>query len=223
MGFINVMHVDGDTAPLRWEVPITDYIRSSSGPFANASSDAFLYVSQDFSRFGAYQPTKRDFKARVACHSNGMLSGPNNFGVWLMRRSAAAFAALDHLVAMSTTQGRRYQVFPAEQGVLNAWLGQNCSCTVDPADASRYKCPPWSKVLLTPTWPCAYAQAKYGTFQRFLGRLDEPVIKKEPRAWPTELTRILSAYRDQGVFILHTPSLGGEAGSPLRNLTFKMV
>ena len=221
-GYREVMHVDGDTAVLAWETPVTEYIRSSAGPFANASSDSFLYVSQDRARFGAYQPSKKDFNHGISLHSGGQVSGPNNFAVWIMRRSVAALTALEQLVTMSTRQDWRFQRFPAEQGVINAWLGQNCSCKVDSANASRMLCPPWGRMFLAPTRPCTYAQASYGTFQRFLGRGDEPIHTKKPRQeWATALKATLKRYRDAGVFVLHTPSMGEHRDFLF--MTFRMV
>lgn len=221
-GYRHVMHVDGDTAVLAWETPVIDYIRSSSGPFADASRDAFLYVSQDRGRFGAYLPTKRDFANHISLHSGGQLSGPNNFGVWVMRQSLSTQIALEHLVRYSQTKDRHFQSFPAEQGVLNAWLTQNCSCRWDERNKSSLICRPWSRVFLAPTRPCAYAQAKYGTFQRFLGRGDEPIhIKHRRSEWASALNKTLREYRQSGVFTVHTPSMSSAVD--FLRLLFKMV
>ena len=216
-GYQHVMHVDGDTAILAWEKPVTAYIHDPTGPFAHASSDAFLYVSQDRSQFGRYQPSRSDFEQGISLHPNGQISGPNNFGLWLIRRSLAAFVALEHLVSVSQNKRRAFQKFPAEQGVMNAWLGQNCSCRVD-KDVSVNKvpgivCPAWSRLLLlAPARPCAYAQASYGTFQRFLGRGDSPLHLQRNRSdWAGALNATLREYRRAGVFVVHTPSMSSHS------------
>ena len=216
-GYREVMHVDGDTAVLAWETPISEYIRSSAGPFANASSDSFLYVSQD----RAYQPNTKDLNQGISLDSGGLVSGPNNFAVWIMRRSVAALAALEQLVTF-TRQDWRFQILPAEQEVINAWLGQNCSCKVDSANVSRMLCPPSGRMFLAPTRPCTYAQASYGTFQRFLGRGDEPIHTNKPQQeWAAALKATLKTYRDAGVFVLHTPSMGEHRD--FLYMTFRMV
>ena len=196
-GYTDVMHVDGDTAPLAAEVDIRQYIRNSSGPFADADPDSFLYISQDVGRFGAYRPSRQNFERRIsmAIDRHGVLTGPNNFGIWLMRRGQMAAAALEHLVLLSQTPSKAFQRFPAEQGVLNAWLGQNCTQRTPSAGTAT-------------TWPaCVYAQAKYGTFQRFIGRFDGPSASSNSSGWDAALRKTLHSYRDAGVFALHTPGI----------------
>ena len=212
MGYLDVMHVDGDSAVLAWEIPVGEYVRSRTGPFANASDDAFLYVSQDRSRFGAYVPTARDFAQHISLHPNGQTSGPNNFGVWLMRNSPQALAALEHLISFSQTPGRRFQKFPAEQGVLNAWLGQNCSLT-SKHEQRRSTHPRHSS--------CVYAQSRYGSFQRFMGRGDTPIPLMPQANWTVALNTALREYRDTGTFVLHTPSMSAFPAFTL--LAFRMV
>lgn len=191
-GYDVVIHADGDSAVLQPKTPIVQYVQSSTGPFGRASPTSFLFVSQDRGRFGSYQPSKRDFGNHISLAPDHMLSGPNNFGVWVMRRSQTAFAALEHITKFSQRTGRAFQSFPAEQGVLNAWLGQNCSRNQEPL----------------PTTGCAYAQAAYGTFQRFIGRSDHPIPNMNRTDWDGALRTVLRLYQDSGVFVLHTPSMG---------------
>ena len=100
-GYDVVIHADGDSAVLQPKTPIVQYVQSSTGPFARAPAKSFLFVSQDRGRFGVYQPSKRDFANHISLAPDHMLSGPNNFGVWVMRRSETAFAALQHLTMFS--------------------------------------------------------------------------------------------------------------------------
>ena len=209
-GYDQVFHVDGDTAVVHWEYSLQEYLGGSNGPFANLSqplpghSSPFLYLSRDEGRWGRYEPTKRDFASGISLNTGGLISGPNNFGVFLMKRAPAALAALEHLMGRSQTLGRHFQGWPAEQGVLNAWLGQNCTRALP--RGAHY--PPSVRVHKE----CYYAQAEYGTFQSFYRA---PVqFHKNATLWHAALLSLdaglnstLHRLYSKGAFILHTPSM----------------
>ena len=196
-GYLDVMHVDGDSAVLAWETPIGAYVRNATGPFGAAPASSFLYVSQDVGRFGRYWPSERDFRRGISLHTDFQLTGPNNFGIWLMRNHPNAHEALAAVISHSQNPGRSFQKFPAEQGTLNAWLGENCTC-----HSAR-----GTREAKRNGTTCHYAQAPYGTFQRFLGRLDNSVHHKPQDGWESNVSAVLRSYREAGVIVLHMPSM----------------
>lgn len=190
-GYQQVMHVDGDSAVLAWETSLEAYFHNRTGPFAEAPGDTFMYLSQDRGRFGAYHPTKNDFARGIAL--SGTVSGPNNFAMFVMRNRPITLEMLQHLIRQSQRVGRAFQKWPAEQGVLNAWLGQNCSVNRRRAGAPD----------------CVYAQAAYGSFQRFISVGNLPASKAHEFVNLTipKLNSTLRLFRDEGVFMLHTPAM----------------
>jgi hypothetical protein len=114
-----------------------------------------------------------------------------------MRNHPNAHEALAAVISHSQNPGRSFQKFPAEQGTLNAWLGENCTChsVRGTREAKRNGT------------TCHYAQAPYGTFQRFLGRLDNSVHHKPQDGWESNVSAVLRSYREAGVIVLHMPSM----------------
>ena len=117
------MHVDGDTAVLDSRLGIHEFPRR-----AGCGGSAFLFLSQDVGKHGSL---------RAPC-------GPNNFGVFILKKCAGARAMLEHVASQSQRPGRFWQAWPAEQGVVNSWLATQGAAS--------------------------YCQAPYGRMQRHISK-----------------------------------------------------